>query len=108
MFYLFPNLHMSKLIIHGGKPLCGTVTPVPNKNSILKIIPACVLTNDPVTIHHVPQTSDVKYMIQILEKLGGSATRISDTSIRINGGNLTSQTIDPDLSEKMKAGVMFA
>jgi UDP-N-acetylglucosamine 1-carboxyvinyltransferase len=50
---------MSKLIITGGKPLCGTVTPVPNKNSIIKLIPAALLTDELVTIHNVPKTSDV-------------------------------------------------
>ena len=52
---------MSKLIINGGKKLQGTIKPVPNKNSIIKLIPACILANEPVILHNVPKTSDVKF-----------------------------------------------
>jgi UDP-N-acetylglucosamine enolpyruvyl transferase len=45
------------------------VRPVPNKNSIIKLIPAVLLTDEDVIIHNVPHTSDVGYMLQILEKL---------------------------------------
>ncbi len=58
-----------EVIIHGGKPLRGTVSPVPNKNSIIKLIPACLLTDDDLIIHHVPKTSDVGYMLEILQLL---------------------------------------
>lgn len=61
---------MSTLVIQGGNPLKGTVTPVANKNSIIKLIPACLLTKETVTLRNVPDTSDVKYMLQIVEKLG--------------------------------------
>jgi UDP-N-acetylglucosamine 1-carboxyvinyltransferase len=60
---------MSQLIINGGKPLRGTATPVPNKNSILKLIPAALLTDEDVLIHNVPKTSDVKYLLEIITKL---------------------------------------
>lgn len=60
---------MSKLIIHGGKKLQGTVTPVPNKNSIIKLIPAALLTDEDLIIHNVPKTSDVGYMLEILKLL---------------------------------------
>jgi len=99
---------MSKLIIHGGNPLKWTIRPVANKNSILKLIPACVLTDETCTIRNVPQTSDVKYLLQILEKLWWQYWRKSENVLEINCSKINSQTIDPELSEKMKAGVMFA
>ena len=99
---------MSQLIIHGGKPLKGTTKPVPNKNSILKIIPACVLTDEPVLLRNVPHTSDVQYMLQIIQKLGWSYTWTNHDDVTINCSNIHSQTIDAELSEKMKASVMFA
>ncbi|USN56031.1 MAG: hypothetical protein H6765_01125 [Candidatus Peribacteria bacterium] len=36
---------------------------------MIKLIPAALLTDEPVTLTNVPQTSDVKYMLQILETL---------------------------------------
>ena len=40
---------MSDLIIHGGKPLSGTITPSGNKNTVLPILCATLLTDAPVT-----------------------------------------------------------
>lgn len=98
---------MSKLIVHGGKPLRGTVRPVPNKNSIIKLIPAALLTDGDVVLHNVPHTSDVGYMLQIVEKLGGTYERLSNDSLCINASGVNSFEIDAELSDKMKASVMF-
>ena len=98
---------MSKLIINGGKPLRGTVKPVPNKNSIIKLIPVALLTDEDIVIHNVPHTSDVGYMLEILEKLGGRYEWLSDDTIKLNGAKVNSYHIDPVLSEKMKASVMY-
>ena len=99
---------MSKLIIRGGKPLRGTVKPVPNKNSIIKLIPVALLTDEDLIIHNVPHTSDVGYMLEILEKLGGRYEWLSDDTIKLNGAKVNSYHIDPVLSEKMKASVMLS
>ena len=98
---------MPKLIINGWKPLRGTVKPVPNKNSIIKLIPAALLSDEDLIIHNVPHTSDVWYMLEILEKLGWSYQWMSDDTIKINGTKVNSYHIDSVLSEKMKASVMF-
>ncbi len=99
---------MPKLIINGGKSLNGTITPVPNKNSIIKLIPAAVLTDEKVTIHNVPKTSDVLYMLEIRDLLGGSHQRIDDNSITLDPSTINSYVIDAELSQKMKASVMFS
>jgi len=76
---------MPRMLVHGGHPLIGTVTPVANKNSILKLIPAALLTDEDVIIHRVPKSSDVVIMLEILEKLGGTYTWFNnDTSLKIN------------------------
>jgi UDP-N-acetylglucosamine 1-carboxyvinyltransferase len=106
VLYLLLN-GMSKLIIHGGKKLQGTVRPVPNKNSIIKLIPAALLTDEDVVIHNTPKTSDVIYMLKILEKLWWKYERLSDDTVRINSSDVNSFEIDAELSDKMKASVMF-
>ena len=98
---------MSKLIITWGTPLRWTVRPVPNKNSIIKLIPAALLTDEDVIIHNTPKTSDVGYMLQILEKLWGTYERLSDDTVRLNASGVNSFEIDAELSDKMKASVMF-
>lgn len=99
---------MTKMIIDGGVPLKGTVTPVANKNTILKLLPACLLTDDTVTIHNVPMNTDVKYLCQIIEKLGGTIEKQNnDTTLVVNCSKLHSYVLDADLSDKMKASVLL-
>jgi len=99
---------MATYKIEGGKPLNGVITPVPNKNSILKLIPAALLTDDPVIIHNVPKSSDVRLMLKIVKQLGGKVAYIGDgSSVRIQANDLTTFEIDYELSQKAKSSVMF-
>ena len=61
---------MDRFIIHGGIPLQGEVTPSGNKNAALPLLAACVLTDQPVTLHNVPLIRDVLNMRALLESLG--------------------------------------
>ena len=54
---------MADLIVHGGKPLTGTITPSGNKNSILPILCATLLTDDKVTLLNVPNITDVEKLV---------------------------------------------
>ena len=99
---------MSKLIVHGGKALHGTVTPVANKNSIIKLIPAILLTDQPVTLHNVPKTSDVINMLEMVTLLGGTVEWLSDSSVKIHIAEISVTSIDRSLSQQMKSSVMFA
>ncbi|BCX13897.1 MAG: UDP-N-acetylglucosamine 1-carboxyvinyltransferase [Candidatus Dojkabacteria bacterium] len=94
--------------IQGGIELNGEVTPVPNKNSILKLIPASLLTDEPVIIHNVPKSSDVRIMLKIVKTLGGKVTYFNNgTSVKIVAKGINTYKIDEDLSQKAKASVMF-
>lgn len=99
---------MATYKIEGGKPLSGKITPVPNKNSILKLIPAALLTDEPVILHNVPKSSDVRLMLKIVKQLGGKVTYLDDgSSVKIVAKDVNTFEIDEDLSEKAKASVMF-
>ena len=99
---------MSKLIINGGRPLRGTVSPVANKNSILKLIRAAMLTDEDVTIHNVPKTSDVKYMIALLRKLGATVETLNDgETLKINCKGINTYQLDEEISQALKTSVMF-
>ncbi len=99
---------MATYKIVGGKPLNGEIFPVPNKNSILKLIPAALLTKEPVILRNVPLSSDVRLMLKIVKQLGGKVTYLDEgNSVKINAKELTTFEIDPELSQKAKASVMF-
>ena len=61
---------MEKFIIEGGIPLNGEVIPSGNKNSVLPLLAACVLTDQPIILNNVPEILDVQAMISLLQSLG--------------------------------------
>jgi UDP-N-acetylglucosamine 1-carboxyvinyltransferase len=68
---------MDKILVHGGSPLSGNVKISGSKNSALPILAATLLTKEPCVIHHVPDLSDIHYMLQILSHLGAQVERAS-------------------------------
>lgn len=54
---------MADLIVHGGQPLTGTVIPSGNKNSVLPIFCATLLTDEPVTLRNVPDITDLNKLV---------------------------------------------
>ena len=61
---------MSDLIVHGGKPLSGTIVPSGNKNSVLPIFCATLLTDEPVTLHNVPDITDLQKLAEFFRAQG--------------------------------------
>ena len=68
---------MDKILVHGGANLSGNVKISGSKNSALPILAATLLTKEPCVIHHVPDLSDIHYMLQILSHLGAQVERAS-------------------------------
>jgi UDP-N-acetylglucosamine 1-carboxyvinyltransferase len=61
---------MADLIVNGGKPLSGTITPSGNKNSVLPILCASLLTDEPVTLRNVPAITDVEKLVTFFQEQG--------------------------------------
>ena len=61
---------MSDLIVHGGKPLRGRLVPSANKNAVLPILCATLLTQQPVRLIGIPEITDVKKILEIFRTLG--------------------------------------
>ncbi|WP_414662734.1 UDP-N-acetylglucosamine 1-carboxyvinyltransferase [Horticoccus sp. 23ND18S-11] len=61
---------MADLIVNGGKPLSGTITPSGNKNSILPILCATLLTDEPVALLNVPDITDVGKLVTFFQEQG--------------------------------------
>lgn len=65
---------MDSFLIEGGRPLRGEVTIGGSKNAVLPILAATLLTGDSCTLHRVPDLSDVRFMLKILESLGAETS----------------------------------
>ena len=60
---------MKKLVIRGGRPLRGEVTIGGAKNSTVALIPASILSEDPVRFDNVPDILDVQNLQLIMESM---------------------------------------
>jgi UDP-N-acetylglucosamine 1-carboxyvinyltransferase len=65
---------MADLIVNGGKPLSGTITPSGNKNSALPILCATLLTDEPVRLLNVPAITDVEKLVTFFAEQGSRVT----------------------------------
>ena len=61
---------MADLIVNGGKPLSGVIKPSGNKNSMLPILCATLLTDEPVTLLNVPAITDVEKLVRFFQEQG--------------------------------------
>ena len=61
---------MANLIVHGGRPLRGRVIPSANKNAVLPILCATLLTDEPVTLRGVPDITDARQIVELFRRLG--------------------------------------
>ena len=99
---------MDKFIIQGGFPLHGEITPSGNKNAALPLLAACILTNEPVILHNVPEINDVKTMRELLISIGVEVTHIKDHSWKIHAKDIYPENLDPDLCCKIRASILLA
>jgi UDP-N-acetylglucosamine 1-carboxyvinyltransferase len=100
---------MEKFVIDGGAPLSGTITPAGNKNAALPILAACVLTEDEVVLHNVPQIRDVEAMLELIEGMGGRVERRDDHTIALCAGDVVEDaTVDKDAAERIRASFLLA
>ena len=61
---------MTNLIVHGGRPLRGRVAPSANKNAVLPVLCATLLTREPITLRRVPEITDVRKIVDFFGELG--------------------------------------
>ena len=94
---------MDKILVHGGKTLSGTIRIGGSKNSALPILAATLLTREPCVIHHVPDLSDIHYMLQILSHLGAQVERASGT-VTVQAEKIAT-TAPYEIVRKMRASV---
>ncbi|KKP40686.1 UDP-N-acetylglucosamine 1-carboxyvinyltransferase [Candidatus Woesebacteria bacterium GWC2_33_12] len=98
---------MAKFLITGGKKLEGEIDIFGNKNSALKLIPAVLVSASKSILTNVPNISDVRVLIEIIEKLGAK-TSFKDNVLEIDATTLNSYEPDPDLCSKIRASVVLA
>lgn len=97
---------MKVLEINGEKPLTGTIRISGAKNASVALIPAAILADSEVTICNVPEITDTDALTEILEYLGATVKRASE-SVLINPTTIENKEIPKELSTKLRASYYF-
>ncbi len=99
---------MADLIVNGGKPLSGTITPSGNKNSVLPILCATLLTDDPVTLRNVPAITDVEKLVTFFQEQGSKVTwDKAAATIEINHSSFDPRRLEGELPSGMRSSVLL-
>ncbi len=97
---------MEKLIIHGGKPLEGTVRVSGAKNAVLPIIVASMLAKAKSTLTEIPKLDDVHTVCDVIASLGVGIENPQKGVLVLDGTNLSSATAPYDLVRRMRASFL--
>ncbi|GIV36142.1 MAG: UDP-N-acetylglucosamine 1-carboxyvinyltransferase [Cyclobacteriaceae bacterium] len=87
---------MDTFRIHGGAPLNGSIEPQGAKNEALQVICAALLTDEPVTLHNVPDIRDVNKLLELLSDLGCSVQKTAHHSWTITAKNINLTYLETD------------
>jgi len=98
---------MEKFIVKGKTALSGKVRISGSKNSAVAVLPAAVLTSGTVQLENLPDITDVRTMIKILENLGVTIRRRGRDTLELTPGNLSQIAPSYELVKKMRASYYF-
>lgn len=98
---------MPKFVVHGGKPLKGTIRPAGNKNAALPMLAAALLTEEEVTIENVPDIRDVHTLLDLLRALGAEAEWLGDNRVRVKAASLDRPNLDASAAARIRASVLL-
>jgi UDP-N-acetylglucosamine 1-carboxyvinyltransferase len=96
---------MGQFVIHGGKPLSGEIRASGNKNAILPMLAAALLTDEEVVLQNVPEIRDVASMLEILSHVGADVERTGDQVV-IRAANLHAGEIPYELCERIRTSFL--
>ena len=105
-FFCYPSSTMSRFIIQGGEALKGEVRIGGSKNAVLPILAASLLSTAPVTLHNVPDISDVHTFLEIMETLGVK-TAYKDGTVTIDTAGLKQAAIESGRVKHMRSSILL-
>ena len=102
---------MASLKIKGGNTLHGEITPQGAKNEAMQILCACLLTDEKVTIHNLPDILDINNLIALLEGMGVSVERPTRHDITLQAKSLNfnyfNEAAYQQTASKLRGSVMM-
>ena len=98
---------MASIPVRGGPRLEGRIPISGAKNACLTLMPAALLTDEPLTLTNAPRLSDIRTMTQLLVSLGCEVASLQGGRVLVVGAEaIGSHTADYDIVRKMRASIL--
>lgn len=98
---------MDSILVKGGGELRGDIPIAGAKNACLTLMPATLLSSEPLTLTNAPRLSDIKTMTALLQSLGAEVQQLQQGRVlAMSSHDLTSQHADYDIVRKMRASIL--
>lgn len=95
---------MDSIIVRGNGALKGQIPIAGAKNACLTLMPATLLSEEPLTLTNAPRLSDIKTMTELLSSLGAEVSSLQDGKVlAMSSHDLNSTHADYDIVRKMRA-----
>ncbi|MEM1100853.1 MAG: UDP-N-acetylglucosamine 1-carboxyvinyltransferase [Pseudomonadota bacterium] len=95
---------MDSIVVTGGGALHGTIAIAGAKNACLALMPATLLSEEPVTLTNAPRLSDIKTMTLLLESLGAEVSPMADGRVlAMSSHGAINHVAEYDIVRKMRA-----
>ncbi|MGH7702430.1 MAG: UDP-N-acetylglucosamine 1-carboxyvinyltransferase [Gemmatimonadales bacterium] len=97
-----------RFLVHGGRPLHGTVRPAGNKNAALPALAATLLADGPMTLENIPRIRDVETMVALLADLGAEGEWTGPNTVRVDTQRVELKPLDATLCARIRASILLA
>ena len=98
---------MDSIIVTGNGPLNGQIPIAGAKNACLTLMPATLLSDEPLTLTNAPRLSDIRTMTTLLQSLGAEVSTLNDGKVlAMSSHDLNNLTADYDIVRKMRASIL--
>ncbi len=98
---------MGQFIINGGNKIGGTLNPLGNKNAVLPMLAACLLTDEKVVLSNVPRIKDVLVMLQLLEELGVEVN-LQGHTVELQAKNIKDTVLPEKMCRLVRTSILLA
>ncbi len=98
---------MDSILVRGNGALSGAIPIAGAKNACLTLMPATLLSDEPLTLTNAPRLSDIATMTQLLQSLGAEVAELADGQVlAMSSHNISNHTADYDIVRKMRASIL--
>ncbi|MDG1457370.1 MAG: UDP-N-acetylglucosamine 1-carboxyvinyltransferase [Pseudoprimorskyibacter sp.] len=98
---------MDSIIVTGNGPLSGTIPIAGAKNACLTLMPATLLSDEPLTLTNAPRLSDIQTMSDLLASLGAEVTALNNGRVlAMSSHHVNNIKADYDIVRKMRASIL--